>query len=140
MFKQVVTILVALSVLMGSTTFVKNICAESGAIGAAEAWLKLVDEGQYTQSWEQASDYFKAIMRQEAWINSIRPLRESLGKVIIRKYKSHEFATAMPGAPDGEYVVIRFETSFENKKVAIETVTPMADTDGMWRVSGYYIK
>ena len=46
----------------------------------------------------------------------------------------------MPGAPDGEYVVIQFETSFENKKHAIETVTPMMDKDGTWRVSGYYIR
>jgi hypothetical protein len=44
------------------------------------------------------------------------------------------------GPPDGEYVVIQFETSFENKKSAIETVTPMLDQDGKWRVSGYFIK
>jgi len=46
----------------------------------------------------------------------------------------------VPGAPDGEYVVLRFETSFENKAKAIETVTPMREKDGTWRVSGYYIK
>jgi hypothetical protein len=46
----------------------------------------------------------------------------------------------LPGAPDGEYVVIQFETSFENKKSAIETVTPMIEINGGWRVSGYFIK
>jgi hypothetical protein len=45
-----------------------------------------------------------------------------------------------PGAPDGKYVVIRYETSFRNKKAATETVTPMLDADGRWRVSGYFIK
>jgi hypothetical protein len=50
------------------------------------------------------------------------------------------YKTSLPGAPDGEYVIIQFETSFENKKIAIETVTPMMDKDGNWRVSGYYIK
>ncbi len=48
--------------------------------------------------------------------------------------------TSLPGAPDGEYVVIQYNTEFENKKVAIETITPMLDDDGKWRVSGYYIK
>ena len=48
--------------------------------------------------------------------------------------------TSLPGAPDGEYVVIQFDTSFTNKKVAVETVTPMKDEDGIWRVSGYYVK
>jgi len=38
------------------------------------------------------------------------------------------------------YVVIEFTASFENKKSAIETVTPMMDKDGKWRVSGYYVK
>ena len=28
----------------------------------------------------------------------------------------------------------------ENKKSGIETVTPMLDNDGQWRVSGYFIK
>jgi hypothetical protein len=45
-----------------------------------------------------------------------------------------------PGAPDGEYVVIQFETSFEKKKSSIETITPIKEKDGSWRVSGYYIK
>jgi hypothetical protein len=54
--------------------------------------------------------------------------------------KSKEYATSLPGAPDGEYVVIQFETSFENKNDAVETVTPMKDEDGKWRVSGYFIR
>jgi len=46
----------------------------------------------------------------------------------------------MPGAPDGEYVVIQYETEFEKKASAVETVTPERDKNGTWRVSGYYIK
>jgi hypothetical protein len=48
--------------------------------------------------------------------------------------------SALPGAPDGQYVVIEFSSSFEHKANAIETVTPVIDTDGKWHVSGYYIK
>jgi hypothetical protein len=36
--------------------------------------------------------------------------------------------------------VIQFRASFENKKSAVETVTPMKDEDGQWRVSGYFMK
>jgi hypothetical protein len=46
----------------------------------------------------------------------------------------------LPGAPDGKYVVVQFDTSFQRKKSALETVTPMMEKDGKWRVSGYYIK
>jgi hypothetical protein len=54
--------------------------------------------------------------------------------------KRARYETSLPGAPDGEYVVIQFETSFENKKAAIETVTPMFEKNRGWRVSGYYIQ
>ena len=33
-----------------------------------------------------------------------------------------------------------YASSFEHKKAAVETVTPMLDKDGHWRVSGYFIK
>ena len=67
-------------------------------------------------------------------------MRKPLGKVISREVKSKSYHTSLPGIPDGEYVVIQFETSFENKKSAIETLTPMMDKDVKWRVSGYFIK
>jgi hypothetical protein len=28
----------------------------------------------------------------------------------------------------------------EHKQSAVETITPMLDKDGKWRISGYYIK
>jgi Protein of unknown function (DUF4019) len=54
--------------------------------------------------------------------------------------KSREYTEKLPGAPDGKYVVIQYDTVFEKKASAIETVTPMAEADGKWRVSGYYIR
>ena len=68
------------------------------------------------------------------------PVRKPLGRVLSRKLKTATFETSIPAAPDGQYVVIQYDTSFENKKAAVETVTPMLDDDGKWRVSGYYIQ
>jgi hypothetical protein len=67
-------------------------------------------------------------------------VRNPLGGLVSRELGSKTYMQSLPGAPDGEYVVIQFKTAFENKKSAIETVTPMLDSDGEWRVSGYYIK
>ena len=41
------------------------------------------------------------------------------------------------GAQDGEYVVIQFDTRFENKAAAVETITPMRQRNGAWKVSGF---
>jgi hypothetical protein len=59
---------------------------------------------------------------------------------VSRTLKSRQYAASLPGAPDGKYVVIQYDSVFENKKGAVETVTPMLDPDGTWRVSGYFIK
>jgi hypothetical protein len=110
------------------------------AVEAAQKWLAFVDQGEYSKSWETASDYFKGAVTEKQWQQALNAVRSPLGKVTTRKLKSKQYATSLPGAPDGEYVVIQFETSFEKKKSSIETITPMKERDGSWRVSGYYIK
>jgi hypothetical protein len=114
--------------------------AEDLAGSAAAKWLALVDDGKYVESWEEAAQLFKKAMTAEQWKTSVSGVRIPLGKVTSRSVKSKKYFTSLPGAPDGEYVVIEFNTSFEHKKSAVETVTPMLDRDGRWRVSGYYIR
>lgn len=113
---------------------------EKAAVAAAEKWLSMVDSGNYEQSWREAAGYFKNAVTEEKWVQSLNAVRNPLGKRISREVKSKIYQTSLPGAPDGEYVVIQFKTSFGNKKSAIETVTPMFEKDGSWRVSGYYIQ
>ncbi len=107
---------------------------------AAEAWLKLIDSGDYGQSWQDAASPFKAAVTEADWEQKLKASRAPFGALVYRKLKSAEFTTQLPGAPDGQYVVIRYDSSFVNKKSAIETVTPMLDQGGQWRVSGYFIK
>ena len=114
--------------------------AQAKAVEAAKKWLAFVDKGEYGKSWETAAGYFKAAVTEKQWELAVATVRSPLGKVITRKLKSKQYATSLPGAPDGEYVVTQFETSFENKKSSVETITPMKEKDGSWRVSGYYIK
>lgn len=114
--------------------------AELAAFKAAEAWLRLVDSGYYEASWDEAAGDFKHAVPKENWQRLLGAFRTPLGRAVVRQLKSREYAACLPGAPDGQYVVIQYESSFENKTTAVETVTPMRDTDGQWRVSGYYVK
>jgi hypothetical protein len=114
--------------------------AKEAALEASQAWLALVDGGNYSESWEEAAQYFKNAVLKAQWQQSMTAFRKPLGTVVSRKLKSMNFTRTLPGAPDGEYVVIQYDTSFENKKSAVETITPMHDIDRKWRVSGYYIK
>lgn len=116
-----------------------NSQAEAQAVQAAMDWLALVDAGEWEASWDQASEFFKSVVVKSEWVQMVSGVRSSMGAVFSRQVQSAQYATSLPGAPDGEYVVIEFATSFANKAQAVETVTPMRDPDGSWRVSGYYI-
>lgn len=113
---------------------------ENEAIKSAVDYLGLVDSGQYEKSWDETSMFFKSQISQTQWAEKLSSLRPLFGKVINRTIINTKYLTRAPGAPDGEYVIVVFKTSFENKKSAIERVTPMLEKDGKWRVTGYFIK
>lgn len=117
-----------------------NPAAETAAVAAAQSWLSLVDAEQYGDSWDQAAQVFQSAISKEQWLQAMQTTRKPFGANLTRELKSKRYLTSLPGAPDGEYVVIQFTASFQNKKSAVETITPMLDKDGTWRVSGYYMK
>ena len=135
-----VTSALALGSVIAALVLASESSAEKAAQQSAQTWLALVDGGKYGQSWSEAAQLFKQAVTQSQWESAARGAREPLGKLQSRKLQSAEYRRSLPGAPDGEYVVIQYATSFENKKSAIETVTPMKDKDGVWRVSGYIIR
>jgi pyruvate/2-oxoglutarate dehydrogenase complex dihydrolipoamide acyltransferase (E2) component len=114
--------------------------AVSAATSAAEAWLKLVDDAQYDASWTNAASVFRNAVSTEAWSKAAGSVRGQVGKPLSRRLSSANYTTTVPGGPDGKYVIIQYDTSFEKKASAVETVTPMQDSDGTWRVAGYFIK
>ena len=113
---------------------------EDAAGKAATSWLALVDAGKYGESWQQAAELFKQAVPQAQWPGMVEKARAPFGKLVSRKLKSAKFTHELPGAPAGEYVVIQYDSDFEKRSGATETITPMKDKDGVWRVSGYYIK
>lgn len=112
---------------------------DAAAVQAAEAWLKLVDTGQYGASWDQASTMFRKAVPRAAWEKQVSAAREPFGKVLDRKLASKQLMHELPGAPDGTYVVLVFDTRFERKEHGRETVT-MALEGERFRGAGYFIR
>jgi Protein of unknown function (DUF4019) len=137
--KKLVRIIVAGFMLVAVSAAADDTEQVAGAKAAALSWLALTDHGEYAQSWDQAAGMFQSAISRENWTNAIVNARRPFGKVISRKIKSALYTRSIPGAPDGEYVVIQYDTQFE-QKAASEFVTPFRDKDGAWRVSGYYVK
>jgi hypothetical protein len=132
-------IAVAVLFAVGSSAAQADEADEKAAVAAAEAWLAVVDKGEAAKSWDEAASIFKSSVSKEKWAQAIAAARAPLGKFTARTLTKKVFATKLPGAPDGKYVVIIYEATYANKK-AVEQVTPTLDKDGKWRVSGYFVK
>jgi hypothetical protein len=111
-----------------------------GATAAAETWLGHVDAGDYAGSWREASAYVQGAITEQAWVASLTRVRTPMGPLLSRQLTQVQHTTSVPGAPDGDYVVIQFDTRFEHKQAAVETVTFMQEKKGEWKAAGYYIK
>jgi hypothetical protein len=129
------TIIISVS---GVSSLVAN--PEGEAKKSAQEWLSLVDAGKFADSWKAAGTYLQHACSEEAWKHNLDLKRKPLGKLVSRKLKSAKYDKPIFLVPDGDYVQLRFTSSFENKKEAIETVTPVLQKDGTWKVSGYYIE
>ena len=114
--------------------------AEREAIRASEEWVALVDSGKYAESWKAAAAAFRSSVTQEKWESAMKTVRDPLGKLQTRKLDTAKYTAVLPGVPNGDYVVLLFESSFEHKAVAQETVIMSQEKDKEWRVAGYYIK
>ena len=141
--RTVVSILLVAAICSGNPNWARaedRNASVQQAIKAADAWMKLVDDGKYRESWAQAASVFKEKITAEGWEKMARAARAPLGELLSRKFKLAAYATTLPGAPPGQYVVIEYDASYANNKSVIDKVTPMLDDDGQWRVSGYWIQ
>ncbi len=112
---------------------------QSNASIAAENWLKIVDAGNYAESWNKSDSFFKSQITEVDWDNALKGVRAPLGKIKSRSELGTKEYSTLPGVPNGEYLVIQFETEFQNKMSAIETLT-LSKNSGNWLPVGYLIK
>jgi hypothetical protein len=113
--------------------------ATDAAGKAAQAWLALDDANSWDACWDALAPAVKGQIGKDAFAESLRTVRNELGAVTARHPHSVTFTHKMPNAPDGDYVVLQYDTDFANGS-ALETVIPMRMPDGSWRVSGYFVQ
>ena len=103
------------------------------------SWLEIVDSGGYSQSWEQAAEYFQKSITSKKWEQALDKVRKPLGGVLSRSVKQLTKHESLPNSPKGQYTVLTLATDYERKKSATETVTLQKINNG-WQVVGYFIR
>lgn len=129
-----------LAILLALGFVVKAQPSADAGVEAATAWLQLVDNGKYAESWQDASSYFRSQITEDKWVDTIGSLRKLLGGLAGRELASVQAVKTLPGAPDGDYLVIQFRSSFTAKHSAIETVIMLLGKEGRYAVAGYFVR
>lgn len=114
--------------------------SDHAAALATMQWLQLLDTADYAGSWAQAGAPFKGAVTADEWTRAASGTRGPLGALKERKNRSVRLTKTLPGVPDGDYAVLEFDTAFEKKAQAVETLTLLREADGAWRVVGYFIR
>jgi DNA-binding CsgD family transcriptional regulator len=97
----------------------------SATAASADAWLALVDQGRWEESWAKTGASFRKLNTTKVWATASEQARVPLGAVRSRVLLSQE---SVPAPPAGVQV-LKFRTSFANKPNALETLS-LAPEDG----------
>jgi hypothetical protein len=128
-----------IALLATLATFSYAALTKTDAESAARTWLALVDSGKYSDSWTESSSKFRSAITSEAWTQALKGVREPLGALKSRNLLKATLSKTMAGMPDGDYALLQFDTVFQNKAKAVETVSLMGE-NGQWKIAGYFIK
>ena len=97
----------------------------------------LIDRARFGMSWDSSATAFRSAITRPAWITAARTARSPFDPLGARTLVTATYQTRLPSAPPGEYVVLQYRTKARGGRTVVETVTPMKDSGGQWRVSGY---
>ena len=112
---------------------------EAAAEQADHEWLQWIDRAEYNDAFQHAAKAMQSGTEAE-FARAISQTRAPLGPLASRKLRGAKETTTLPGAPDGQYVVTQYDSSFAHKRSAVETVIAVEEPDKVWRVTGYFIK
>jgi hypothetical protein len=136
---------VMITLWLGSSAFAASsyqvVTPDRQAVAAAAKWLSVVDAGNYAEAFTMFPSRIRSAgdAVEKYWIGYLRAKRAPLGRALSRKLAKAWFTKTLPGSPDGYYEFFHYNTSFQRKTQALESVT-LTKESGHWQVSGYRFK
>ena len=130
--KKIVSAVLTASLLFSAGALAQDPKEAVAARGAAESWLKLVDQGDTGAAWRAASSNVRKDTNQFFWGSIINVSRATLGDLKSRKLKSSS-------EKGNGQLAFEYESKFQQDAKVLETVTTVHEKDGAWRVTGYNV-
>ncbi len=133
--RKAVTLGLLLALVVGCTS--DETRTSESLRSAAEAFLVLIDQGNYQDSWTEASTWLRNNVDASQWAEHAGSFRGPLGVVEHREFDSIEFHDSLEDMPPGDYAFVIFDSTLANNGSASEMVGFVLDDDQTWRVIGY---
>ena len=111
---------------------------ERAARQSVEAWLSLLDAGNYSAAYDATGSYFRENVTAQEFRTSMEERFELLGAFESRTLSSTQRLAMVPDAPPGDYFVFEFDGVYERRPNARERVTAVSES-GEWPVVGIII-
>jgi len=104
------------------------------AAQAAEAFLDLVDESRWAESYAATGAQFRELNTLERWAEVSERVRPPLGRLLTRDLVTNEY---VPAPPEG-YRLVKFASSYESGTNQVESLSLVWE-GGAWKVVGIVI-
>jgi hypothetical protein len=116
-----------------------HLAEEQAAQRQALGFLGYLDQGRFAESYAYTGMLIRDQVDQNAFTDKVQKARAGTGALLSRDLIDSAYTDTVPGAPEGQYVVLHYHVSFANRPSAVETVT-LDFARNYWRLAGYYIK
>ena len=130
------SIIVILICILNTLAYSQKTRTHDDAIRFVQRWLSLIDENKYLETWGSLSGIFKKTTTKEQWLDDLDGFRKPLGKLLERKLL---YVTESSGERLGKYLIVQYQSLFENNKSKGEAISVIKDSENGWKILGYTI-
>jgi Protein of unknown function (DUF4019) len=135
--KRIVTLVLFICICFSSSVSAELFSSE--ALLSAEAFVVEIDKNDYRSAYANAAPILKLISQQDAWVKQQGLSFRLLGKSLKRQLMTVRSRESYPGFPDGNYLIVCYQTQTEYKSKAIEVLL-LKEQGQVWQVCKYSIR
>lgn len=133
-----ITLLGLSCLLLAPSATLANLLSQD-AVAAAERFARIIDSGNSSDAYTQASPLLRLALNEQEFKTDIERAHILLGPVQQRQLTALRSVGIYPHLPDGEYLIVQFETRTLHKNKAAEIIV-LQRQDGLWLVADYSIR
>jgi hypothetical protein len=113
---------------------------DQATIDGGKKWLELIDAGKTGEAWDHTAASLKSAVTRSDWVGGVSEIRKPYGKLVSRTPSRFARTHTLPDAPQGDYAIVEYESTFAGGKSALEQLTWKLESDGVFRIAGYFIR